>query len=272
MFEPLILEALLVNFVILMGVALILWVIAVQIDDASFVDSYWGGGMALLAAISWLRLDAPGPLATLLAVMAVLWGVRLAVHIFVRWRKEGEDKRYKMILKKDREAGRFAIAALTRVFLFQSVLLFLVSSSAQYGILQAGSVQPISGLALVGAALWLIGMIFEVVGDRQLAKFKADPANAGKVLDTGLWKYTRHPNYFGDACVWWGIWIAAASAGWWVAAITFVGPLFLTFTLTKWSGAPLLEGGMQRGEKGDAYSEYKRRTSPFIPWPPRTRD
>jgi steroid 5-alpha reductase family enzyme len=271
MLNPVILEALAMNGLILFGVALLLWVVAVQIDDASFVDSYWGGGMALLAAISWLRLETPGPLATLIAAMAVLWGLRLAIHIFLRWRHEGEDKRYKLILKKDREAGRFAIAALTKVFLFQSVLLFLVSSPAQYGIMEAGGVQPISGLALVGAALWLLGMVFEVVGDRQLAKFKANPDNAGKVLDTGLWRYTRHPNYFGDVCAWWGIWIAAASAGWWVAAATIIGPIFLTFTLTKWSGAPLLEGGMQRS-KGDAYTDYKRRTSSFIPWPPKTRD
>lgn len=264
-------EALLGNAAILLGLALILWVIAVQIDDASFVDSYWGGGMALLALISWLRLAEPGPLATLLMAMAVIWGARLAIHIFRRWRREGEDKRYKLILKKDREKGRFAFAALTKVFLFQSVLLFIVSSPAQYGILEAGSTQPISGLAILGFALWLVGIAFEWIGDWQLARFKADPANEGKVLDTGLWRYTRHPNYFGDACVWWGIWLSAASAGWWVAVLTVIGPIFLTFTLTKWSGAPLLEGGMKKS-RGDAYEEYKRRTSSFFPWPPRTRD
>ncbi len=262
-----IVESLLANFVILLGLALILWVVAVQIGDVSFVDAFWGGGMALLALVSWLRLYEPGALATLLMAMAVIWGLRLAIHLLIRWRREGEDKRYRRMLAKDREQGRFAVAALTKVFLGQSVLLFIVSSPAQYGILEAGSLTPLSGLALVGAALWLVGILFEWVGDWQLARFKADPANAGQVMDRGLWRYTRHPNYFGDACVWWGIWIAAASAGWWVAAATVIGPLFLTFTLTRWSGAPLLEGGMKKSRPG--YAAYKARTSAFFPLPPK---
>jgi steroid 5-alpha reductase family enzyme len=223
--------------------------------------------MALMALVSWLRLAEPGGLATLLMAMTVIWGVRLAVHILIRWRKEGEDKRYRKILKKDREKGRFAIAALVKVFLFQSALLVLVSSPAQYGILEAASATPISGLALVGLGLWAVGIVFEWVGDWQLARFKADPANEGEVMDKGLWRYTRHPNYFGDACVWWGIWIASASAGWWVAAWTVAGPIFLTFTLTKWSGAALTESGMKSSRPG--YADYKKRTSAFIPWPPK---
>ena len=262
-----IVEALLANIAILLGLALVLWVIAVQIDDVSFVDAYWGGGMAIMAVVSWLRLAEPGPLATLLMAMAAIWGLRLALHLLIRWRREGEDKRYARMLAKDRERGRFGWAALTKVFLGQSVLLFLVSSPAQYGILEAASLTPVSGLALIGLALWLVGIFFEWVGDWQLARFKSDPANEGQVMDRGLWRYTRHPNYFGDACVWWGIWIASASAGWWVAAATVIGPLFLTFTLTRWSGAPLLEGGMKKSRPG--YADYKARTSPFFPRPPK---
>ncbi|HBM05652.1 MAG TPA: hypothetical protein DD369_08660, partial [Erythrobacter sp.] len=136
-------ESLLANFVILLGLALILWVVAVQIGDVSFVDAFWGGGMALLALVSWLRLYEPGALATLLMAMAVIWGARLALHLLIRWRREGEDKRYRRMLAKDREQGRFAVAALTKVFLGQSVLLFIVSSPAQYGILEAGSLTPL---------------------------------------------------------------------------------------------------------------------------------
>jgi len=263
-----IIEALLANAEILLGLTLILWVAAVQIKDVSFVDSYWGFGMALMALTSWMQLDAPGPLATLLMAMAVIWGLRLSLYLFLRWRREGEDKRYERILRKDREKGNFAFAALTKVFLGQAVLLFLVCSPAQYGILEASTIEPISGLALTGLALWLVGMTFEVVGDWQLSRFRADPANKGKILDTGLWRFTRHPNYFGDCCVWWGIWIAAASAGWWVAALTVVGPVFLTFTLTRWSGKALLEAGMRK-KHGDTYAEYVARTGGFIPRLPR---
>lgn len=260
-------DALIGNAAILLGLVLILWVISIQINDVSFIDSFWGGGMALLALVSWLRLAEPGPLATLIMAMAVLWGGRLAIHLFRRWRREGEDPRYARMMRKPRERGQFAWAALTKVFLGQALLLFLVSSPAQYGILEAGSFQPVSGLALAGLALWLVGIAFEWIGDWQLARFRGDPVNKGQVMDRGLWRYTRHPNYFGDVCAWWGIWLAAASAGWWVAAWTVVGPLFLTFTLTRWSGKPLLEAGLAKRKPG--YADYVRRTSGFFPLPPR---
>jgi steroid 5-alpha reductase family enzyme len=264
-----VLDGLIGNAAILLGVVLILWVVSLQIKDVSFIDSVWGGAMALLALVSWLRVAEPGALATLIAAMTIVWGVRLAVHLLRRWRREGEDPRYARMLRKPREQGRFAVAALTRVFLGQAVLLFVVSSPAQVGILAAASEQPISGLALVGLALWLVGVFFEWVGDCQLARFRADPASKGQVMDTGLWRYTRHPNYFGDACAWWGIWLAAASAGWWVAPWTLPGPLFLTFTLTWWSGKPLLEAGLAKRRPG--YADYVRRTSGFFPLPPRRR-
>ncbi len=262
-------EALIGNAAILLGIVLLLWVVSIQINDVSFVDSFWGGGMALLAIVSWLRLAEPGPLATLIMAMTVLWGARLAIHLFRRWRREGEDPRYARMMRRPREQGGFALAALTKVFLGQAVLLFLVSSPAQAGVLAAGGEQPISGLAAVGLAVWFLGVFFEWVGDWQLARFRADPANRGAVMDRGLWRYTRHPNYFGDACAWWGIWIAAASAGWWVAAWTIAGPIFLTFTLTRWSGKPLLEAGMAKRRPG--YADYVRRTSGFFPLPPKKR-
>ncbi|MEQ8771630.1 MAG: DUF1295 domain-containing protein, partial [Erythrobacter sp.] len=124
-------------------------------------------------------------------------------------------------------------------------------------------------LSWLGVAIYAIGIFFEWVGDWQLARFKADPANEGAVLDTGLWRYTRHPNYFGDFAAWWGIWLVCASVGWGYAAATVIGPLFLSFTLTKWSGVTLLEKGMDRS-KGDKYADYKRRTSAFLPLPPKS--
>ena len=262
-------ELLAVNAAILLALVLIQWAISVKINDVSFIDAFWGAGMGILALASWLHVrGGPGDLATLIFAMTALWGFRLGGYLFLRWRKEGEDKRYKMILKKDREAGNFARAALTRVWLMQAVLLFAVSSPAQVGILASGAPAPIPPLAWTGFALWCVGVFFEWVGDWQLTRFKADPANHGKVLDTGLWRYTRHPNYFGDFAAWWGIWLACAAAGWQYAAATVIGPLFLSFTLTKWSGVTLLEKGLDKS-KGDKYADYKRRTSAFFPLPPK---
>ena len=265
------LDLLALNAAILIGVVLILWLISVKINDVSFIDAFWGAGMAMLALVSWLQVPGgSGKLGTLIMVMTAAWGSRLGGHLLRRWWREGEDPRYQRILKKDREAGRFAWAALTRVWLMQAVLLFLVSSPAQVGILAAGSTDTIPPLAWAGIALYLVGIFFEWVGDWQLARFKADPANEGRILDTGLWRYTRHPNYFGDACAWWGIWLVTAAVGWQWALYTVLGLIFLTFTLTKWFGAALLEAGMTR-KRGDKYADYIARTSAFVPWPPRKR-
>lgn len=261
---------LLINAAILLAIVLVLWLISVRIDDVSFIDAFWGTGMALMALASWLH----GPesrsslLATLLLAMTAAWGLRLGGYLFLRWRRHGEDPRYARMLKKAREQGRFASAALTRIWLGQAVLLFLVSSPAQVAIIAAPAGGTLTPLTLGGLALYLVGIGFEWIGDLQLARFKADPANEGRILDTGLWRYTRHPNYFGDACAWWGIWLVAAAVGWQWALLTLPGPLFLTFTLTRWSGKALLEAGMSR-KRGAAFADYVAKTSGFFPWPPK---
>ncbi len=259
-------EILLNNAVLILAVMLLLLLVAVRIGDVSFIDAVWGAGMALLAAASWSQVGDPGPRATLIAGMAVIWGLRLGVHLYLRWRSAGEDPRYATILGPARAKGRFASGAFKRVFGPQAVLLWITCLPAQMGAAASGSA-AVGAMAMAGAALWLLGMVFETVGDWQLARFRVDPASKGKVLDTGLWRYTRHPNYFGDACVWWGIWLAAAEAGWPVALGSMIGPLFLTFTLTRWSGKPLLEQGLAKSRPG--YAEYVARTSGFIPWPPK---
>ena len=260
-------SSLLLNAGMLVAVVLVLWAISVKIGDVSFIDSFWGAGMALMALTSWLQLEEPGAVANLLLAMTAAWGLRLGIYLFRRWRAEGEDKRYERMLRKDREKGRFAFAALTKIWLGQAFLLFLVSSPAQLGILSSEAPAPLTGIAWAGIAHYLVGITFEWLGDWQLARFKADPANKGEVMDKGLWRYTRHPNYFGDACAWWGIWLVVASVSWEVALWTVAGPLFLTFTLVKWSGAALLEKGMKHTRPG--YEDYKKRTSAFIPMPPK---
>ena len=261
------LEALLINAAVDLAMMLVLCWVAVRIGDVSFIDAVWGAGMMVLAASSWLQIAPAGPRAGLLFMMTAIWGLRLGVHLFLRWREHGEDPRYARMLGKARAAGHYGRAAFKVVFGPQAVLLFLTSLPAQIGILASPRPAAIGPLALAGAALWLTGMLFETIGDAQLKAFRANPAMKGKVLDSGLWRYTRHPNYFGDACVWWGIWLAAAEAGLWVALASVIGPLFLTFTLTRWSGKPLLEKGLAKSRPG--YAAYVARTSGFIPWPPK---
>ena len=261
------LEALAANAAIDLVMMVLLCWIAVRIGDVSFIDAVWGAGMAVLALASFVQVGQPGPRAGLLLAMTAIWGLRLGLHLFLRWRGHGEDPRYAKMLGKARDQGRYGSAAFKVVFGPQAVLLFLTSLPAQVGILASGAPAPIMPLAWAGFALWLTGMVFETLGDAQLKAFRADPAMKGKVLDTGLWRYTRHPNYFGDACVWWGIWLVAATGGLWVALGSVIGPLFLTFTLTKWSGKPLLEKGLAKTRPG--YAEYVKRTSGFIPWPPK---
>jgi steroid 5-alpha reductase family enzyme len=259
--------ALIVNAGALAAAMLLLWLIAARIGDVSFIDAVWGLGMAALALLSWARMEAPGTRAGLIAAMAVAWGVRLGAHLFVRWRRSGEDPRYARILGNAKGEGRYASAALIMVFAPQAVLLFITCLPAQLGILSSPAPARLGPLALAGLALWMVGMLFEAVGDWQLHRFRADPASKGKVLDTGLWRYTRHPNYFGDACVWWGIWLVSAEAGLWIALAGLIGPIFLTFTLTRWSGKPLLEKGL--GKSRPDYADYVARTSGFFPWPPK---
>ena len=265
------LEALLINAAVDLAMMVLLCWVAVRIGDVSFIDAIWGAGMAVLAVASFAQLAEPGPRALLLLAMTALWGLRLGLHLFLRWRQHGEDPRYARMLGKARDQGRYGSAAFKVVFGPQAVLLFITSLPAQIGILASGAPAPITPLAWAGLALWLTGMLFETVGDAQLKAFRADPAMKGKVLDTGLWRYTRHPNYFGDICVWWGIWLVAATGGlWpmnWIALASLAGPLFLTFTLTRWSGKPLLEKGLAKTRPG--YAEYVKRTSGFIPWPPK---
>lgn len=262
------LEALMINAAILLALIVMQWLISIKIDDVSFIDAFWGAGMGIMAITSFFQLAEPGALAFLLMAMTSAWGFRLGIYLIRRWSHEGEDKRYKLILKKDREKGNFVAAAFYKVWLMQAFLLFLVSSPAQVGILVSSDPAPITALAWLGVAVYLVGIFFEWVGDWQLSRFKANPANEGQVLDSGLWRYTRHPNYFGDFAAWWGIWLVCASAGWEYALYTVAGPIFLSFTLTKWSGVALLEKGMDR-TKGDKYAEYKRRTSAFFPMPPK---
>ena len=201
----------------------------------------------------------------LLLALTAVWGIRLGSYMLWRWRDHGSDRRYVALLGKaqERRGWSFAKASALLVFATQAPLLFIVCLPAQIG--QVDSAPPLGTLAAIGACVSLFGVLFETVGDFQLVRFKRNPENKGQVMDRGLWRYTRHPNYFGDACAWWGIWLVAAetSTGVW----SIVGPILLTWTLMKWSGAPTIEGKMSRTKPG--YADYVRRTSGFVPWFPK---
>ncbi|NJM50660.1 MAG: DUF1295 domain-containing protein [Sphingomonadales bacterium] len=257
-----------VNFAILLVMILILWAVSVRIRDVSFIDAFWAFGMVILAWASWLHAGS-SPRGNLLLALTSLWGLRLSVHLFVRWRKEGEDARYKKILghAMEKRGWSWPFAALVMAWLMQMPLLFITSLPAQMGIIISHDDPGLGLLAWIGAVIAIIGIAFETIGDAQLKAFKANPANKGKVLNTGLWRYTRHPNYFGDFTTWWGLWLIAADSGLSAAFATIIGPLFLSFTLMKWSGGPLLERGMRKTRP--EYDDYIKRTSGFFPWPPR---
>ena len=235
------------------------WLLSLPLRNVSIVDIMWSL-MFLLAAITYtVGQVATGPRAWLVIALVGLWAIRLAGYICWRNFGQGEDFRYRKI-RANNEPG-FAFKSLYIVFGLQAGLAWVISLPL---LAAAGSTAPLGWLDAAGVTLWLVGMVFEAGGDWQLARFKRDPANRGKVLDTGLWRYTRHPNYFGDFCVWWGFFLIALSAGgWW----SVVGPLAMSFLLLKVSGVALLEKDI--GERRPAYRDYIRRTNAFFPGPPR---
>jgi steroid 5-alpha reductase family enzyme len=241
---------------------LALWLVSLRLRNASIVDVYWGPGFAAIAALSFALAEAPGPRAALLLAMASLWGLRLGAFLAWRSRGRGEDLRYAAMRRRHGE--RFGRVSLYTVFALQAALMWVISLPLQLAALRPGAA-PLGALDALGVALAATGLFFEAVGDWQLARFKADPQNRGRVMDRGLWRYTRHPNYFGDSLVWWGLFAVAAStpAGPWTVA----SPALLTFLLLRVSGVPLLERSLARTRLG--YRDYVERTSAFLPLPPR---
>ncbi|EGX57087.1 hypothetical protein SZN_24588 [Streptomyces zinciresistens K42] len=227
------------------------------------VDVAWGLAFAAVAAVTFGLSGANGDPGRrlLVTVLTVLWGLRLALHISRRGRSHGEDPRYEAMLA--RAPGNRNLYALRMIYLLQGALVWLVSlpvQAAQY------APRPLSPIAFAGLAVWAVGMLFEAVGDAQLARFKADPANRGRIMARGLWSWTRHPNYFGDFCVWWGLFLIACDGGYQAAAVSVVSPLVMTVLLTRGSGKRLLERHMAGRPGWDA---YRARTSGFFPRPPR---
>ncbi|MEJ2169650.1 MAG: DUF1295 domain-containing protein [Desulfobacterales bacterium] len=238
------------------------WVISLWHRNVNIVDSLWGLGFVLIAWITFFLAEGFTGRRALIAVLTTVWGLRLCIYLSSRNWGAGEDARYGEWRKKSGE--KFWLISVVKVFLLQAIFLWAISL-----VLQVAQFSPAPdhfvGLEGVGVMVWLVGFIFEAVGDRQLARFKADPANKGLVMDRGLWAYSRHPNYFGEFLIWWGFFLITLSTpgSWW----TIVSPLIITIVLLKMTGIPLTEDNIKKTRP--AYNDYVKRTSAFLPWFPR---
>ena len=250
------------TLVVALVCALIAFAVGVSTGLHRHVDVAWGLLFVAIAGTGLVLSAGHGSTGNrwLVTVLTTVWGVRLAAHIGWRGRGTGEDRRYERLLS--RATGSRDLYALRYVYLLQGVIAWFVSlpvQAAQY------NPAPLSPWVAVGVAVWAVGLAFEAAGDAQLIRFQADPANRGKVLDTGLWRYTRHPNYFGEALLWWGFGLIGVATG---GVPGLIGPAILTFLLIYVSGVALLESTLI--EKA-GYIQYVGRTPAFLPLPPHVR-
>jgi steroid 5-alpha reductase family enzyme len=260
--SPGLLPHLLITLGVTAAVMAVTFGVAMRVGRHAVVDVAWGLGFAVVALAGYGLSQGHGsyPVRELVTALAVVWGVRLGVHIFLRSRGAGEDRRYARIM--DRAPGSHAWYALRMIYLPQGVAMWFISLPVQVAQHARG---PLPLLAIAGAVVWAAGFACEAVADAQLSRFRADPASSGKVLDHGLWRYSRHPNYFGDACVWWGLYLVAC--GTWPGVLTIASPLLMTWLLAQGTGKPLLERDLVK--RRPEYAAYISRTSGFVPFPPR---
>lgn len=238
----------------------LLWTASVRLKNASIVDIFWGLGFVLVNAYYLIRADGYQPRQVIITLLVTVWGLRLSLYILRRNWSKGEDFRYQQFRAKAGDS--YWWRSYFSVFLLQGLLLWFISAPLLAANLSSQT--ELGLLTYLGILVWVAGFFFEAVGDWQLARFKANPAHKGQVFDQGLWRYTRHPNYFGDALVWWGHFIVAAAGGGW---FTLFSPLIMTTLLRRVSGVTLLERSLQESKPG--YRQYIARTNAFFPWFPK---
>jgi steroid 5-alpha reductase family enzyme len=250
------------GFAIIMLMMFILWTVSIIIKNVSIVDLFWGPGFLLSGLFYYFKTDGSGPRKIILIILVALWAIRLSGYLTWRNSGKGEDFRYQQF-RKDYGENRYWWISFFQTFLLQGILMWLISAPI-LGAMYYGHNSQLGIFDFAGILFWITGFFFETVGDYQLARFKSDPSNKGKVLDTGLWRYTRHPNYFGDTAVWWGYGFICLGAG---SYLPFLGSLLMTGLIIKVSGVALLEKSLT--EKKSEYKEYIERTSAFFPWFPK---
>ena len=250
------------NLAAVMAMMFAVWLFSLLKRDASIVDVFWGLGFVVVAWLTFFKADGYLGRKVLITVLTTLWGLRLALYICIRNWGHGEDSRYQAW--RAQYGARFWWVSLFTVFGLQGVLLWTISLTLQVGQISAIPAKLVM-LDLLGMIIWAVGFIFEAVADWQLYRFKAVPENKGKVMNKGLWAYSRHPNYFGESLVWWGLFIItlATPGSTWVV----ISPLLITFLLVKVSGVALLEKTIV--DSRPEYADYIKSTSSFIPWFPR---
>ncbi|MCB9478549.1 MAG: DUF1295 domain-containing protein [Deltaproteobacteria bacterium] len=241
---------------------IVFWIVSVVRRDVSIVDSLWGPGFLVLILVAGYCGEGSSARTSLLTAVVALWSVRLSAYITRRNWGEGEDYRYREI--RARHGEGFWFKSLYIVFGLQGLLMLIIGAPL-LAVATLPSAPPFVAGDYLGVALFGVGFFFEAVGDRQLARFKADPANKGRVMDQGLWRYTRHPNYFGETLIWWGFFLLALPVS--IGKYLVFSPMLMTFLLLRVSGVSLLEKGMV--ERRPQYADYIRRTSAFIPMPPK---
>ena len=256
----------------LMALLIGVWLLSIPLKNVSIIDIAWGFGFVVVAWASFLtaHVETPSWPNLILPILVTVWGLRLTGYL--AWRNIGKPEDYRYVAMREKRGSSFVWSSLLRVFALQGVILWVVSLPIQAAAANPASAggegEPCLILTSLGVTFWVVGVFFESVGDWQLARFKANPDHKGRVMDRGLWRLTRHPNYFGDFCVWWGHWlvclgVSEMAATWW----TVLSPVIMSFFLIKVSGVALLEKAMKN--RSPEYEDYIRRTSSFLPWPPR---
>jgi len=249
-------------FVVIIIMMTLLWIISITLKNVSIVDLFWGFGFVVATVFYFIITNGNNIRKVILLILVSIWGLRLSIYLTWRNYGKGEDFRYKEFRKKYGEK-RYWWVSFFQTFLLQGVLMWLISATLLGAQFEGADRSP-GLLDFAGILLWVIGFTFEAGGDFQLARFKSDPSNKGKVLDKGFWKYTRHPNYFGDSAVWWGYGLICISAG---NYLPVLGSLLMTALIIKISGVALLEKSLK--DQKPQYKEYIEKTSPFIPWLPK---
>ncbi len=236
------------------------FLLALRLKDNSIVDIAWGLGFVLIAWLSFLGEGAPVGRHILVTSLVSIWGTRLAVHIFLRKKGRGEDFRYAQWRRS--WGRRFVLRSYFQIFFLQGLLLLLIVYPII--IINLSAAGPLGIWDGLGSLVWVLGFVFEVASDAQMERFRRDPANKGRIIGTGLWRFSRHPNYFGEAAMWWGIFLIglAVPRGW----VGVLSPVLITFLVIKVSGVPLLE---KKYAGNPEFAAYARRTSTFVPWFPK---